>query len=327
MLEKSQTELGKVGVWAFVLKSIEIRPEELPYELTHGCFIDKASAAQISHTKTNLTNILGGFSHYGCQEVYESDVVFKKAEKRGHHHIFTELSESDWRYYVVTSPDDRLNIINLHLASNISAIHLEFGALAFEKTGGIHWQPSVIHEHFTLRSMSLVKKVSKESLDDLSQIYRLFMSRTNGINGKNAPYPEILQAMGMFDELRFLSKDSVFQVLGLFAIIEMLITHNPKGVGAALTQQIKAKMPLLSRRFDPPLDFSTLLSCKSEEAIWGQLYDYRSCLAHGDSVDFSKNMKLLKDANTAIDFLKEAVKALLRHYLKEPDLCRDLKKC
>jgi len=154
------------------------------------------------------------------------------------------------------------------------------------------------------------------------------MQVTQGISGQG-DFPEILRAMNMFDSLSLLPVKSEFHVLGLFAIIEMLITHNPKleDRGDSITHQMQSKIPLLSRRFDRQLDFSSFFGNATEKKVWAALYKYRSALAHGGVPDFQGDLQILKNANNAKAFLKEVVKALLRHSLQEPQLYRDLRAC
>jgi hypothetical protein len=114
--------------------------------------------------------------------------------------------------------------------------------------------------------------------------------------------------------------------LGVFAVIESLLTHDPQGSHDSLTHQIKGKMALLEKRFHNPLDYSCFASAKSE-TIWGKLYSYRSAIAHGDTPDFKGTLSVLKDQMTAVSFLDSAAKALLRHALEEPELILDLRPC
>ena len=133
----------------------------------------------------------------------------------------------------------------------------------------------------------------------------------------------------MYDSLRMLSPNSEFHVLGLFAIIEMLITHNPKleDRGDSISHQMQSKIPLLSRRFRRPVDYQSFFPGANEKRVWTAMYGYRSALAHGGVPDFNAKLRILKDAPTSVAFLREAVKALLRHSLVEPKLYRDLRGC
>ncbi len=199
--------------------------------------------------------------------------------------------------------------------------------LTFRNTGMFSRQKT-FQDYFDVGAEHPVIKVSKESLVEISQIYHSFLEATKKDSG-GAAFPEILRAMSMFDSLSFLPQNSEFHVLHLFAIVEMLITHNPKleDRGDSITHQMQSKIPLLFRRFSKPLDFSNFFPNATEKKIWSALYTYRSALAHGGIPNFQANLKILKDANNAKAFLREVVKALLRHCLKEPQLYKDLREC
>jgi Apea-like HEPN len=329
MEEKDEAQSYKLipGVWAFVLNRIVIEAE-LPFELAPECFIDKASEEQRILIKSTLNDLVGKFSFTKPDQEYESELVLESTQNSQSSH-YEPLPKSDWRYYVVTTPDNGLTNINLNYVSNLSEVPLELGGLHFFKNAGIGFNPGVLQNHFGFGSFAPTKRISKELLLDLSNTYRSFMELTNGISGET-DFPEILRAMGMFDSLHVLHPNSEFHVLGLFAIIEMLITHNPKleDRGDSITHQMQSKIPLLSRRFDRPLEFASFFHSTDEKKIWSALYKYRSALAHGGISNFQhKELKPLKDANNAKAFLKEVVKALLRHSLKEPQLFKDLRGC
>jgi hypothetical protein len=98
-----------------------------------------------------------------------------------------------------------------------------------------------------------------------------------------------------------------------------------KDAGDSITHQMKGKIPLLSKRFRRPLDYSPFGNI-SEDKVWSRLYSYRSCLAHGGVADFKRgDLTLLKSQGHAIAFLRQAVRSLVRHSFKEPQLLRDLK--
>ncbi len=325
--EDSQSDTDYLGIWAFVLNPQIVIDTDLPFELIPNCYIDKATEEQRESVKQALSYLVR--SHpmmLQPEKYYESEIDYETAANGGSWH-FKQLPESKWHYYVVTTPDNGTINHDLHLAANISDTPLNLSGLTFNKIG-MGYRQGTFHNYFDLGAEHSVIKVSKESLIDISQIYHSYIEVTKmGIEG--VIFPEIQRAMNMFDSLSFLMQNSEFHVLGLFAIIEMLITHNPKleDRGDSITHQMQSKIPLLSRRFSKPLEFASFQSNVSEKKIWAALYMYRSILAHGGVPDFKKDLNVLKDANIAKAFLKEVVKALLRHCLKEPQLYRDLRDC
>jgi len=133
----------------------------------------------------------------------------------------------------------------------------------------------------------------------------------------------------MLNALRHLDTSSEFVVIGLFAIIEMLITHNPKleDRGDSITHQMQTKIPLLSRRFKRELPTHSYFGDADDAKIWTAMYAYRSAVAHGGVADFTKKLSLLKNPENANNYLRLAVRSLLRQAFEEPELYRDLKKC
>jgi hypothetical protein len=117
------------------------------------------------------------------------------------------------------------------------------------------------------------------------------------------------------------------ELLGLFSVLEMLLTHKPKlAEQDSLTHQISTKIPLLSARMSEALDYSCFATHVSDAKIWKQLYSLRSDIAHGEHVDFAKHFPALVDHETATSFVRNAVRRLLRFSLDEPALITALKK-
>ncbi len=116
--------------------------------------------------------------------------------------------------------------------------------------------------------------------------------------------------------------------LGYFAILESLLTHQPKQTDTidSITRQVKQKVMLLDNRWQPRIDYSQFGGNKPE-TIWTTMYSYRSCLAHGREPDFKGNLQLLGNTDRALELLKQTVKSVLRQALLEPQLILDLQNC
>ena len=136
-------------------------------------------------------------------------------------------------------------------------------------------------------------------------------------------HPDIARALMQF-RLVSCNPAHTLYPLGLFAVLELLLTHDPHGNYDSLSHQIRTKIPLLERRFDCPIDYSVFTDSK-KETVWKKLYEYRSAIAHGGALQFDRGLSVLKDAPVARGFLEEATKAVLRHALKEPELVLDLR--
>ncbi len=57
------------------------------------------------------------------------------------------------------------------------------------------------------------------------------------------------------------------------------------------------------------------------------MYRLRSAIAHGDTPDFKKVLKSLKDRTNARSLLIRTVRAIARQALLEPQLVADLREC
>lgn len=324
--EELQSGPRDLGVWAFVLNPQIVIEAELPFELAPNCFIDNATEEQRERIRKALSTLVVNPWSDRPERFYESEMILTPT-KTGPSWHYEPLPESKWHYYVVTTQDNGNIINNLHYAANISETPLDLGGLSFNKFG-MGFRQASLQNHFDIVAQHPAIKVSRESLANISLIYRSYMEITKG-GDAGTDFPEIQRAMRMFDALSLLPQNSEFHVLGLFAIIEMLITHNPKleDRGDSITHQMQSKIPLLSRRFDRSIGFSSFFPNIPETTIWTALYKYRSVLAHGGVPDFQKSLVALKDAGNAKEFLKVMVKALLRHCLKEPYLYKDLRGC
>jgi hypothetical protein len=234
------------------------------------------------------------------------------------------LPEEEWRYNVVSylgRNGQSQQIADLEMVSNVSEVSLELPISYFSMGHGGNAHRAA---HYLSQAPSILSRhVTEEMLCDVSAAYREFLV-------VREEYPEIARALRLLDALKGLPHGSEFEVLGLFAIVEMLITHNPKleDSGDSLTHQMRGKLPLLSKRFRRPLDYTCFGENVQDDKIWARLYGFRSVVAHGGEPDFTRgDMALLKSRGDAVSFVRGAVRALVRHSFKEPQLYRDLKDC
>lgn len=310
---------------AFVTNQASITAD-LPYEIIPGAYIQRADTEQIKRIKSELIRFAGTSSWMKPEYLYEYNPV---STQDGAGLTFQPIDEKDWRYYIVTTPDTGQQQFDLYLASSISETPLELTALSFTTAGGLLAHQALIHKIFSLPATPSIKEVSLNDLEEIRRIYNIYTSiSTKGLNGDS--FPEIKRAMELFDSLNLLPESSGFLIIGLFSIIELLITHNPKleDRGDSISHQMQSKIPLLSRRFDRPIDYSLFQSAQGDKKIWSSLYSYRSAIAHGGEADFtSSNLRALENPSKAMLFLRSVVKAMLRHSLLEPHLYRDLRAC
>lgn len=311
----------RIKTVSHILQKVRITAT-LPHHFTPDLHIRLATADEINRFKSFLNSRF--FS--GIPEIdfiYETDIVVKDIANC--EYGFNSLEPSEWRYYVIEENGNGDALMKLDLLSNACDLPLICSAVRFQGEGSIS-NPSHINNifHFSNR----IKLTSEFSQQDLNQLESL-SNQYSGISEQRFR-DEIYRALRMYDELRALSPNSQFIVIGLFAIIEMMLTHapQPKLNYDSITHQMRNKIPLMANRFEEPLDYESYFGNTSVKKVWDALYAYRSGIAHGGGADFSSSsLQCLKDSNNATEFLKKVVGLLLRQFIKELQLFEDLKQC
>lgn len=314
---------------ALVANRIQVPPELLPYEIARGVILDRATEIEINRIKELLPRLVGENSFGAPLAPYECDLQIERIDGSVVKTSGTPLPKDSWRYYVVRTDDNGNKNIDLTHIALISELYLDVGTLTFSEFS-YGWHPHAMLNRYRMGGFDDLQVVTKEMLDELARLFALQSSVAGGVlSGNIGPHPELQRALTMLNNLRVLPDNSTFHVLGLFAIIEMLITHNPQleDKGDSITRQMKTKIPLLSRRFDRPLPYHEFFGNIEVTKVWGALYSYRSAVAHGGEPDFVKDLRVLKDRKTADAFLTITVESLIRNALYEPDLYKDLRQC
>ncbi|RCJ30514.1 hypothetical protein A6769_33180 [Nostoc punctiforme NIES-2108] len=314
--------------FAFIANKLNVNCT-LPIKIIENHYFQKANYIQIQEIKNHLKKS-GYFSDYFQFNLSPYEFVYVQDENTPEKQNFKSqhLEPEEWKYYILAFQGNNSEIYNLQQVANLAEIELEI-ALVFlyhKEVGGYGIQKNPIHSFNCFFEIDRNDSYSHESINDthlqeVSLIYQDFK------NLDEAKYLYIKQAIKMLEELKHLPYHSKFRIIGLFTIIEFLITHKQIDTGDSITRQVTNKMALLSKRFSKQLDYSAFFKDIPESTIWKKLYAYRSCIAHGTQADFQKELSVLKDDSTARKFLKLVVKTLLRHSLSEPQLYTDLKEC
>ncbi len=162
--------------------------------------------------------------------------------------------------------------------------------------------------------------LEQSAIDDLFEMY-------DQLRSSEAQHPWILRALNSYCDVRRLPIHSPLTTLGYFAILEMILTHDPAENGniRTLTHQLRKKIPLVTRRPQASLDYSPFGNQVNEEKVWTLLYAFRSAVAHGAEPDFANKLLLLGHSQRVHAFLRNATRAILRHCLREPQLVADLR--
>jgi len=299
-----------------------------PVQLVAGHFLQKASESQIEQIKGHLNTHY--FRHFTWPP-YEYEWLDEAIDENGNKSRSTRpLPKEKYRYWVISFFGPNTQTARLQLAVNLLKKDLDLGShFMFDKEGKgagiIFGYPNVssyFEDHLPIFETS-GKSIFTVDSSNFSQVEQYFKS----IEVAEKEQPQIYRSVKDFFQIKSLPRNSDLVVLGYFAILEALITHDPKKDFDSLNHQISTKMSLLSKRFERQLDYGLHFGESDNEKIWKKLYGYRSALAHGTPADFGTKFKMLKDSANVLNFVKEAVKLTLLFAMKETELLADLKKC
>ncbi|MEH2226793.1 hypothetical protein [Nostoc sp.] len=313
--------------FAFVANLVNVKCD-LPFKVIEDCYFQKANPIQIEQIKEyfRYSGYFPMFSSFNSSP-YEFEYI--EAINTVNHKSFQSqpLEPQSWKYYVINFSGNNSKIYDLSVAANLTEVELEF-CLQFLyheeiKHFGIQKKPTHIFNYFHEMNSSLpsTESIDGIALQDIGSVYQNYQQLDE------IKYPDIKKAINKLEELKHLPHNSEFKILGLFTIIEFLITHKSIDAGDSITRQVTNKINLLSKRFSKEINYSKFFGNIPESTVWKKLYAYRSNIAHGGQPDFAKELLVLKDDLTAKRFIKLVVKRLLQHSLIEPQLYTDLKEC
>ena len=299
--------------FAHVLDSLDVSGK-LPIEIIPGHEFRRATDQEIDRIKRELKN------HRLVISPYEHRII--STEKS-----FTTkpLPSTRWKYYVISFNNTNDELRTIENASNLLKNDISLGYMFFNQ-GGLGFSQAEIStyfiDHFSYWYTS--KLIKRSEILEINYNYNLIT------NLDPIRYPPIVKALSDFHQTKMITDRSLLKVLSYFAIFECVLTHlpHPNDTIDSITRQIRTKMSLLGKRFQRELEYSLYFpSLTDPEKIWKKLYDYRSRLAHGESVDFTRQFHELQSHDKIRFFLLESLKLLLLYALKEPEFISDLQKC
>jgi hypothetical protein len=172
------------------------------------------------------------------------------------------------------------------------------------------------------------KVIGRGQISGIEEVLTLLL---NFEQNSDPDFAFIHKALRDFTDLKMVAKRRPLYVVGLFSIIESLLTTPQEGAtGKSLSHQLQEKISLVSKRFRSPLVLANHFA-KSEtlqlKMIVKKMYQYRSDIAHGNVADFEKSLTVLISHASVCDFLHTLVRRLIVQAIQEPDLIRDLKSC
>lgn len=319
--------MAQESCFAFVINHLE--PQfDLPLEIASNYFLRRANDEQIDEFRDYFNHLLG-LTHYRTL----SDLPYERShtlcgENGPDTYALHPLERDQWKYYIINLESEELSkekFVDLQLSSNISDIELVFDSFVFihSKTSRTYYNyPDILQRFIEDKNLQPPQTIKQEGVQQIGTLYNL-MKKTE------KDYDFIKRSITLFDSLRNTPVRDDLKILGLFIVIESLITHRPGKTGThdSLTQQISSKVPLISRRFKRDIKCSNFFASDDEKTIWKRLYKYRSKIAHGKGANLDGNLQILKNRSSIYSFLHKITKQLLVQSLEEPQLIDDLRQC
>jgi hypothetical protein len=286
---------GEVPLWAFVANHLTVECS-LPSELVAGHILREARPDEIEQ----ITRAIPGLDTMSRLPIHPPSKWYiveriKKSDWIGLNEGFAAIQDAS---RLTSAPLD----LSLFFVGGQYSIGGTIGAIPFAQLSALNDRPRIITDAY---------------VHDLREIHLLIRQGTQS-------HEEIKRALDLFRIASAIDPHHLLYALGLFVVIEFLLTHNPHGRYDGLSHQVATKIPLLERRFAQPLDYSLFAAAEKSE-VWRKLYEYRSRIAHGGQLDFSRELKPLRGHSPARDFLLQATRGVLRNALTEPELVLDLR--
>ncbi|MHB1158027.1 MAG: hypothetical protein ACYC26_14465 [Phycisphaerales bacterium] len=307
--------------FAFVSNHLKVE-KNFSFELIPGYVFRHANRSEISLVVKQLELLSAGLIERRSYYEYWFDLKNPSQSPE-------KLLPDEWRYFIIEvqrtmSECSSLELDPLEFASTICRVPLELD-IRFLPSFGVPSMARLSSASFNRTAPPWFnRQLSVFGMEEAQQIKDAY-EKVQTVATKNA---SIKHSIDLLYDLRRIPENHALLCLGLFAVIESLIAHNPRGNCDSLGHQIKTKIPLLSKKFPRDIDYSCFgKTPTSPETIWSNLYEVRSRVAHGGDLKFDKKIKMLKDLRTCACFLNSVAKSLLLFALDEPQLINDLQKC
>jgi hypothetical protein len=301
----------------------------LPFKISNNLRIDKPTEYQLKC----IRKYLGELSKVeDFREPFENTIIRKREKDIGDSEVYFISSKprkkNEWLYSVVKFKSEVIlgfenpskELFDLHLSSLIYEKDL-YILRAFHNRAYWGWG-NLTEQYDHLQQIIHRDGEIIWTLDDLNKLKAIYEK----VKVISTNYADIYHSLKLYASIPRLVGYNELICLGLFSIIESILTHNPVSNVDSISHQIKTKINLLSNRFDNEIDYSSFSKIQKDN-LWKKLYDFRSRIAHGGQIDFEKTFQVLEDAYTVQLFLEHFLKTLLRNALNEPQLYTDLKRC
>lgn len=311
---------GAKDGFAFVLNPFQTTAS-LPIELMPGARLDKADSSQ-TEVIEELRQKLG---RTGESIAFLHEPISKEVRESAE---WDRILPPRSTFWVVKFDINPGAVVQFSYASQLTENEMEIGAVfppkeqTFIPRVIFPWRMESFFDHSWRNDAQPLNRDELTTAHTLADTIQSF---------RQVDEPAINLVLRVFDDFIDLSqqhRSGHLALLGHFALIEALITHNPAESRNLLSHQVRTKMPLLMRRFRRPLVVSDYFSMMDAQKAWHSLYRVRSSYAHGGEPDFDADgIKELEGLYEIFQFVRESLKRLLILALDEPQLIFDLKSC
>ena len=315
---------------AFVASHLQVEGD-LPIEVLPGHLFRAASEAEVVEIRRYLQAAIPPDTFTWAQWAQYEGII--KEERQGSitkFHI-EALPREKWKYWVLAFEGSNTTIHELEQVAQILPVSFDVGFVLLyseQSQGGTimgrEMMPFHVIERYSnpKRVNANAEVVASDQIASLGNSYR-------ALKGLSNEYEFIGRAFRNLSDLRRIPESSDLIIVGLFSILESLITHAPRLSESldSINHQITNKIILLHKKYTRPIVLSEYFTHANEDKIWKKIYGFRSAVAHGTAVSFDKDYQMLKSRDAVIAFVRDNVKELLRVALADPAFMFDLRKC
>lgn len=289
---------------------------EIPCELALGHVLAKATTDQTSKIMrlVHPFHRLSQFMFYFDREEPEQPAMI----------AHEAISECKVPVYVLLYEGDPDQLDDIQNAFNLSACELElgFGFIRDEHSTGFVWDmPKLLKMLGCTDECQRIrpKTLRQSDISDVKSLIEKLRAHDNDII-------DLESALSEYEELKLLDTDSRLRFLGYFAILEMLLTHDPKrgNKDKPINKQIAQNIATVESQLGRPLDYKSFFGKRNSGDLWRALYRYRSKIAHGVKPDLELHRTIVTPARATM-FMRNTVKEILRFTLENPAEVKRLK--
>lgn len=311
---------------------------ELPIVIDEENSIDKATPIEIDLIKDRIDNIVDSNLAIGESNPFEM-VSFEEEGKRRKEKPPNRNKIADkenWHYWVVRHKERRrlkqpYETLYSLIDSELKPI-MDFYSDYYESEEGIKitgdkgWNAFASNQIYEMGHRRKETYITEQDVEYLQDVLKAY----NRIDFENEEFEFIKRSIHNYRLLMNLKVHESLRVIGKFAIIEAILTSRNSIKMNSINFQLQNKIPLINNRLKNRIDLRlnlTLPDTFSDQKIIEKLYEYRSCVAHGDKPNFKDNLQHLQNSVYADDIVDEICRKVLAHSIIEPNLIKDLRKC